>query len=44
MLLALLACAVLATALAACGRRNDLSPPPGAEKSDYPRAYPAAIP
>jgi predicted small lipoprotein YifL len=43
-LLALFTCAVIATSLAACGRRNDLHPPPGAEDSDYPRAYPAPSP
>jgi len=33
---------VVALALAACGRKGDLRPPPGDEDSPYPRAYPSA--
>jgi hypothetical protein len=33
----------VALALAACGRKSDLRPPPGDEDSPYPRAYPSAI-
>ncbi len=39
-------CAVLmalyfGASLSACGKRGNPEPPPGAEKSDFPRQYPA---
>jgi predicted small lipoprotein YifL len=36
----LLLAIALALPAAACGRKGDLKPPPGAEDSDFPRAYP----
>jgi predicted small lipoprotein YifL len=38
----LIAAAVIASSLAACGRKGDLLAPPGDEDSDFPRPYPAA--
>ena len=38
-LIVLLALALAATSLAACGKKSRLDPPPG-EKSDYPKVYP----
>jgi predicted small lipoprotein YifL len=37
---ALVLAAALAAALASCGKKGDVRPPPG-EESDYPRTYPS---
>jgi len=44
LILILLALALAAPVLGACGRKGDLKPPPGAEDSDFPRPYPANVP
>ena len=41
MICAALMALYLGASLSACGKRGNPEPPPGAEKSDYPRHYPA---